>query len=69
MDALVDRALGHRYVDSKGRVYTASPDIRAAIYLIDRLLGKVREEAPGAKVDMSSLMEALRGDGEKANDS
>lgn len=63
VDVLLDRALGHREVDSMGRVYTRSPDIRAAIYLVDRVLGKVRDDAPGPSVDLGALIEALRGDG------
>jgi hypothetical protein len=69
LDALLDRALGHRHEDSTGRVYSASPDIRAAIYLIDRALGKVREEAPGPTVDLAALIGALRGNGEAKDNS
>jgi len=69
VDVLLDRALGHREVDSMGRVYTRSPDIRAAIYLIDRVLGKIREEAAVESVDVAALVEALRGDGQKTKGS
>jgi len=69
LEVLLDRALGHRYEDSMGRVYKTSPDIRAAIYLFDRALGKVREEAPGPSVDLPALIEALRGDGQKTKGS
>ena len=68
LDALLDRALGHRYQDAAGRVYTAAPDIRAAIYLIDRAVGKVREEAPGPTMDLGALIEALKGDGRRKED-
>jgi hypothetical protein len=69
VDVLLDRALGHRYEDSTGRVYSASPDIRATIYLIDRALGKVREEALGPTVDLVALIGALRGNGEAKDNS
>lgn len=69
VDVLLDRALGHREVDSMGRVYTRSPDIRAAIYLVDRVLGKIREEAAVQSVDVAALVEALRGDGQRTNSS
>jgi len=65
VEVLMDRAVGHRYQDSMGRVYTAAPDVRAAMYLIDRGLGKVREEAATTSVDVSELIEALRGDGRR----
>jgi tRNA A-37 threonylcarbamoyl transferase component Bud32 len=69
VDVLLDRALGHREVDSMGRVYTRSPDLRAAIYLVDRVLGKIREEAAVQSVDVAALVEALRGDGQRTNSS
>lgn len=68
VEVLMDRARGHRYEDAMGRVYTAAPDVRAAIYLIDRGLGKLREEAPGATIDVNALIEALRGNGRRSED-
>ena len=69
VDVLLDRALGHREIDSMGRVYTRSPDLRAAIYLVDRVLGKIREEAAVQSVDVAALVEALRGDGQRTKSS
>jgi hypothetical protein len=59
--ALRDLALGHRRADREGRVYSVPPDQRALMYVLDRLLGKAREEGEAAP-DLSALLTALRGE-------
>ena len=63
LQALRDLALGHYREDARGRVYQVGPDRAAAVYILDRLLGRPREEAPGAD-EIALLIQELRGDGQ-----
>ena len=41
--AKMDLALGHRFQDSEGHVYTKSPDGAAIQYLLNQAIGKPKE--------------------------
>ena len=59
--ALRNLALGHYREDARGRVYQVGPDRAAAVYILVRLLGRPREEAPAAE-EIALLLRELRGD-------
>lgn len=60
VDALSDLAIGHLREDSRGRVYRVAPDRAAIVYILDRLLGRPREEEM-APSDLARLVSELRG--------
>ena len=62
LHALGELATGHLREDSRRRVYRVAPDRAAIIYVLDRLLGRPREEG-GAPADLAGLLANLRGDG------
>ena len=57
--ALFDLAKGHWREDSRGRVYRVAPDRAAIVYVLDRLLGRPREEGE-APADLARLLDELR---------
>ncbi len=59
LDALSELALGHHREDSRGRVYLVAPDRAAIVYVLDRLLGRPREEGE-APADLAQLVAELR---------
>ncbi len=59
LDALSELALGHHREDSRGRVYGVAPDRAAIVYVLDRLLGRPREEGE-AQADLARLLAELR---------
>ena len=60
LHALGDLATGHLREDSRGRVYRVAPDRAAIMYVLDRLLGRPREEG-AAPEDLAGLLAELRG--------
>lgn len=63
LDALSELALGHHREDSRGRVYQVAPDRAAIVYVLDRLLGRPREEGE-SPADLAGLLAELRRDGD-----
>jgi hypothetical protein len=57
--ALSELALGHCREDSKGRTYRVPPDRASITYILDRLLGRPREEGE-APADLAGLVAELR---------
>ncbi len=52
--------MGHLREDSRGRVYRVAPDRAAIVYILDRLLGRPREEEMAPR-DLARLVGELRG--------
>ena len=59
LHALGDLATGHLRKDSRGRVYRVAPDRAAIVFILDRLLGRPREEGEPL-ADLSGLLAELR---------
>ena len=59
LHALEDLATGHLREDSRRRVYQVAPDRAAIVYVLDRLLGRPREEGE-APADLARLLAELR---------
>ncbi len=59
LHALGELATGHHREDSRGRVYQVAPDRAAIVYVLDRLLGRPREEGE-APADLARLVAELR---------
>ena len=66
LDALSELALGHHREDSRGRVYLVAPDRAAIVYVLDRLLGRPREEGE-SPADLAGLLAELRGNSHAKN--
>ncbi|NIQ83103.1 MAG: hypothetical protein GTN93_34550 [Anaerolineae bacterium] len=64
--ALAELAMGHHREDSRGRVYRVAPDRTAIIYVLDRMLGRPREEGE-TSADLAALLAELRRDGQRTN--
>ena len=66
LEALSELALGHYREDSKGRTYRVPPDRASITYILDRLLGRPREEGE-APADLAGLLAELRGNSHAKN--
>ena len=66
LEALSELALGHHREDSKGRTYRVPPDRASITYILDRLLGRPREEGEVSE-DLVALLAELRGNSHAKN--
>ncbi len=59
LEALSELALGHYREDSKGRTYRVPPDRASITYILDRLLGRPKEEGE-TSANLAGLLAELR---------